>query len=129
MIALSLHFACVSGITSTAAYSSGSPGFQSAAWYARVVPAAIHRIKRRGTVEGLGSQMDNVIFFSHWRYQIAQPCCIWKVNEGEEEAPVVYLSVSGAGYSLSGVLSKMSFTSLTQPDHRGRRNRCCHTSH
>lgn len=31
VVALSLHFVCVSGITSMAAYSSGSPGFQAAA--------------------------------------------------------------------------------------------------
>ncbi len=38
-------------------------------------------------------------------------------NEGEEKAVLVYLSVSRAGDSPSGVFSKKSFTSLTQPDH------------
>lgn len=111
-----------------AAYSSGSPGFQSAAGTPALFPLQFTGLKAEEQLKGFGSQTDTMIF-SHWRYQMALPCCVWKVNEGEEEATVVYLRVSGAGYSLSGVLSKMSFTSLTQPDHRGRRNRCCHTSH
>lgn len=79
--------------------------------YAVLFPLQFTGLTEEEQLKGSGCKMANRIS-RHWRYQIAQPCCIWKVNEGEEEATVVYLSVSGAGYSLSGVLSKMSFTSL-----------------
>lgn len=42
---------------------------------------------------------------------------VLKYNEGEEKPILVYQSESGTGDSPSGVLSKKSFTSLTQPDH------------
>lgn len=40
-----------------------------------------------------------------------------EANEGEEKARPVYLSVSGVEDSPTGVLSKESFTSLSQADH------------
>lgn len=54
VIALSLHFACVSGITSEAAYSSGSPGFQSAAGSPVLFPLQFTGLKEEEQLKGSG---------------------------------------------------------------------------
>lgn len=54
MMALSLHFVCVSGITSMAAYSSGSPGFQSAAGTPVLFPLQFTGLKEEEQLKGSG---------------------------------------------------------------------------